>query len=101
MDWLGEALTLALTDASGASELIALRPRYYHIQYVHSARPGDRMRISTQMERAGSRRVGVAQTIRDDTTGQVIVECRSEHLARQSLPSSLPSSLPTRRSPSR
>jgi acyl-CoA thioesterase FadM len=84
IDWLGEALTFALTDASEASELVSITPRYYHIQYVHSARQGDRMRISTQVERAGSRRIGVAQSIRDDATGQVILQCRSEHLARRS-----------------
>jgi acyl-CoA thioesterase FadM len=86
MDWLGEALTFALTDASVPSELVSITPRYAHIQYVHSARPGDRMRISTQVEHTGSRRIGVAQAIRDDATGQVILECRSAHLARRSFP---------------
>jgi acyl-CoA thioesterase FadM len=58
----------------------AITPRYYHIQYVHPARPGDRVVISTQVNRTGSRLLTAAQTIRDDATGQIAVACRSEHL---------------------
>jgi acyl-CoA thioesterase FadM len=78
MDWLGEALTLTGTNA--APDMSAITPRYYHIQYIHPARPGDRVVISTQVDRTGSRLLTAAQTIRDDATGQITVECRSEHL---------------------
>jgi medium-chain acyl-[acyl-carrier-protein] hydrolase len=80
LDWLGEALTRALTEADSATDMSPITPRYYHIQYFHPARPGDRMVISTQVDRTGSRRLTAAQTIRDDATGQIAVECRSEHL---------------------
>lgn len=83
LDWLGEALMRALTEADSATNISAITPRYYHIQYFHSALPGDRMVISTQVNRAGSRRLTAIQTIRDDATGQVAVECRSEHLLCQ------------------
>ncbi len=83
MDWLGEALTLALTGTNAAPDTSAITPRYYHIQYFHPARPGDRVVISTQVDRTGSRRLTVIQTIRDNATGQIAVECRSEHLLRQ------------------
>jgi acyl-CoA thioesterase FadM len=83
MDWLGEALTHALTETDSATDMSAITPRYYHIQYVHPARPGDRVVISTQVDRTGSRRLTVVQTIRDNATGQIAVECRSEHLLRQ------------------
>ncbi len=80
MDWLGEALTRALTETDSATDMSAITPRYYHIQYFHPTRPGDRVVISTQVDRSGSRRLTAAQTIRDDATGQIAVECRSEHL---------------------
>ncbi len=80
MDWLDEALTRALTETDSATDMSAIAPRYYHIQYFHPARPGDRVVISTQVDRTGSRRLTAAQTIRDDATGQIAVECRSEHL---------------------
>jgi acyl-CoA thioesterase FadM len=83
LDWLGEALTRALAEANSAADTSDITPRYYHIQYVHSARPGDRMVISTQVNRAGSRLLTAAQTIRDDATDEIAVECRSEHLLRQ------------------
>jgi acyl-CoA thioesterase FadM len=83
MDWLGEALALALAGTNAALDMRAITPRYYHIQYIHPARPGDRMTISTAVDRAGSRRLNAAQTIRNNITGQVSVACRSEHLLRR------------------
>jgi acyl-CoA thioesterase FadM len=80
MDWLSEALTLALAGTNAAPNMSSITPRYYHIQYIHPAHPSDRMVISTQLDRTGSRRLTAAQTIRDNTTGQIAVECRSEHL---------------------
>jgi acyl-ACP thioesterase len=80
MDWLGEGLALSLTRTDVALDINAITPRYYHIQYVHPARPGDRVVISTQVNRTGSRLLTAAQTIRDDATGKIAVECRSEHL---------------------
>ena len=71
LDWLGEALTYALTETDSATDMSAITPRYYHIQYVHPARPGDRVVISTQVDRTGSRRLTVVQTIRDNATGQM------------------------------
>jgi acyl-CoA thioesterase FadM len=84
LDWLGEALTLAGADA--APDVGANTPRYFHIQYIHPARPGDHMVISTHVARSGSHRLSAAQTIRDNTTGQLSVECRSEHLLVRSQP---------------
>jgi acyl-CoA thioesterase FadM len=83
MDWLGEALTRALAETDSATDMSAITPRYYHIQYFHPARPGDRVVISTQVDSTGSRRLAAAQTIRDDATGKIAVECRSEYLLRQ------------------
>jgi acyl-CoA thioesterase FadM len=85
LDWLGEALALhtaEIANAFRALDTIAVTPRHYHIQYVHAARPGDRVRIATQVSRAGSRRLAVAQDIRDDATGQMVVECHSDYLLR-------------------
>jgi acyl-CoA thioesterase FadM len=86
MDWLSEALTRALTETEAAPDMRAITPRYYHVQYFHSARPGDHVVISTQVEWTGSRRLTAIQTIRDHVTGQVAVECRSEHLLSRSQP---------------
>jgi acyl-CoA thioesterase FadM len=85
MDWLGEALTLAAGHeqplASTASVGVsALVPRYYHIQYMRAARPGDHVRVMTQLIQTGSRRLAVSQEIREDASGQVLVQCHSEHL---------------------
>jgi acyl-CoA thioesterase FadM len=80
MDWLSEALTLALAGTNAAPNTSAITPRYYHIQYIHPARPGDRMVISTRLDRTGSRRLTAVQAIRDDATGQIAVECSSAHL---------------------
>ena len=80
MDWLGEALTRALTGTDAAPDTSAITPRYYHVQYFHPARPGDRVIISTQVNRTGSRLLTAAQAIRDGATGQIAVECRSAHL---------------------
>jgi acyl-CoA thioesterase FadM len=80
LDWLGEALTRALTAPGSTTDVSAITPRYYHIQYIHPARPGDRMAVSTLGDRTGSRRLTAAQTIRDNATGQIAVECRSEYL---------------------
>jgi medium-chain acyl-[acyl-carrier-protein] hydrolase len=83
MDWLGDALAHALAAtpaATAAPEAATFAPRYYHIQYVHPARPGDRVRITTQARLTGSRRLAVSQEIRDSANDQLIVQCRSEHL---------------------
>jgi acyl-CoA thioesterase FadM len=80
LDWISEALTLALPGTDSVTDMSAVTPRYYHIQYTHPARPGDHMVISTQVDRAGSRRLTAAQTIHDNTTGQISVECHSQHL---------------------
>lgn len=87
MDWLGEALSLTLAAmagqvATGAHNMTTIAPRYYHIQYVHPARPGDQIRISTQAQLTGSRRLVVAQAIQDDATAQLVAQCHSEHLLR-------------------
>jgi medium-chain acyl-[acyl-carrier-protein] hydrolase len=86
MDWLGEALTHTRTGANGAPGMDDTAARYYHIQYVHPARPGNRLRVTTQTIRTGSRRFTAAQTIHDDTTGEISVECHSEHLLRRRQP---------------
>jgi acyl-CoA thioesterase FadM len=83
MDWLGEALTHALTGAYDELGIDDIAARYYHIQYVRPARPGDRIGISTRINRTGSHRLTATQTISDDATGQISVECHSEHLLRQ------------------
>jgi acyl-CoA thioesterase FadM len=80
LDWLGEALTRALTETESAPHVRAVTPRSYHIHYFHPTRPGDLVALSTQISRTGSRRLTAAQTIRDEATGQIAVECRSEHL---------------------
>jgi acyl-ACP thioesterase len=80
MDWLGEALTHALTSSDGKPGPLDISPRYYHIQYVRPVRPGDRLRISTQLFHVRSRQLTAVQTIHDDMTGEIAVECRSGHL---------------------
>ena len=86
MDWLGEALTQALTGSYGERDMPDISARYYHIQYVHPARPCNRLRIATQAIRTGSRQLTAVQTIHNDSTGAIAVECRSEHLLRQRRP---------------
>jgi medium-chain acyl-[acyl-carrier-protein] hydrolase len=87
MDWLSEALALTLQRAEAPSTLgppdsHAMTPRYFHIQYVHPARAGDRVRIVTRVSRAGSRRLAVTQDVRDEDNGQLVVECHSDYLLR-------------------
>ena len=81
MDWLGEALTHALTNSRRQKPgPLDVSLRYLHIQYVHPARPGDRLRIATELLRTRPRQLAAIQSIHDDTTGEIAVECRSEHL---------------------
>jgi acyl-CoA thioesterase FadM len=88
LDWLGEALALALQGQAPPGSppsmtLSDLTPRRCHIQYMRPAQPGDHLRVITQSGWTGSRRLAVWQEIRDDVTGQPVVECRSEYLRRK------------------
>ncbi|HEX8036646.1 MAG TPA: acyl-ACP thioesterase domain-containing protein [Ktedonobacterales bacterium] len=78
-DWLGEGLHLALASARDATGLVT-RPRFYRIEYVRPAQPGDEIRITTTVARRGSRALAVHQDVTSATDGALYVRSRSTHL---------------------
>lgn len=79
LDWLQEALLLAASRGGLAGERM-MYPRRYHLEYLHQMFPGDAVRISTQLERFGSRGLRAWQRIASTTSGEVALTARSEHL---------------------
>jgi acyl-ACP thioesterase len=87
LDWLGEALALALQGQAppGSPSSLTMNdvtPRRYHIQYMRPAQPGDHLDLTTKVSWSGSRRLAVWQEIRDDASDQAVAQCRSEYLWR-------------------
>src|SRR5262249_33224065 len=78
-DWLGEALQQCL-QAHVPQQKDATRPRYYAIEYLRVALPGDVLRIETQVVPWGRRGMGAAQTIVNNHTRAVHVRASSEHV---------------------
>jgi len=78
LDWLQEALVLATSHAG----LPALRvyPRRYDLEYLRQVFPGDAVRVSTQLQRFGSRGLRAWQRISSSSTGEIAFSARSEHL---------------------
>ncbi len=84
LDWLHEAL-LHAAGRTGLTPGHVVTPRRYHLEYLHQMFPGDAVRISTQLERFGSRGLRAWQQIASTSSDEVALTARSEHLllARQ------------------
>lgn len=78
-DWLGEGLHLALASARDAAGVVT-RPRFYRIEYVRPAQPGEDIRVTTMVARRGARAFTVHQEIASATDGALYVRARSTHL---------------------
>lgn len=78
-DWLSEGLDLALGPAREGIKLVT-RPRFYRIEYVRSALPGDDIRVTTLVSHRGARALTVHQEIASAVDGSVYVRARSTHL---------------------
>ncbi|MGZ6392306.1 MAG: acyl-ACP thioesterase domain-containing protein [Ktedonobacterales bacterium] len=78
-DWLGEGLHLALASARNATGLVT-RPRFYRIEYVRPAQPGDEVRVTTAVARRGARALTVHQYVTSATDGSLYVRSHSTHL---------------------
>ena len=89
-DWLDEGLHQALADGQLAALGVApddtLRPRYYHIEYIRSLRPGAHVAIRTYALGRRSRSLVVWQDIladdaeRPDQPPTLALRAYSEHL---------------------
>jgi len=89
-DWLDEGLHQALADgqlaALGVTPGDALRPRYYHIEYVRSLRPGAHVNVRTYALGRRSRSLVARQEIVADdqerglSAPTVALRAYSEHL---------------------
>ena len=96
-DWLREGLHLALPavsasgDADAANENRVLQPRYYQIEYVRPALPGDGIRVATRLHARGRRGLSVWQEVANATGGSICVRARSEQLwMKRSTPGGTP-----------
>lgn len=64
LDWFDEAAHLAAITGALTGEPLRLRPRFYRLEYIRSAQPGDTLTVATTAPlRAGSRGLGFWQTI--------------------------------------
>lgn len=64
LDWLHEAASQAAASAALTGSIMRLRPRFYHLEYLHPAQPGDALTIVTTAPlRRRSRSLGFWQTI--------------------------------------
>ena len=80
-DWLSEGLHRALTSAvAHDTARLVVRPRFYHIEYVRPALPGDDIRVTTVVTRLGARALTVSQEITAADNGALYVRARSTHL---------------------
>jgi len=92
-DWLDEGLHQALADGQLAALGVApddtLRPRYYHIEYIRSLRPGAHVVIRTYALGRRSRSLVVWQDMVADDTERpeqpptLVLRAYSEHLVAQ------------------
>jgi medium-chain acyl-[acyl-carrier-protein] hydrolase len=78
-NWLGEGLHLALASARDATGLMT-RPRFYRIEYIRPAQPGDEIRVTTTAARRGARALTVHQDVTSATDGSLYVRSLSTHL---------------------
>lgn len=78
LDWLREAAYQTATQGALTGEPTRLRPRFYHLEYIRAAQPGDTLTIATTAPlRARSRGVGFWQTISnaDGLVARAWTEC--------------------------
>lgn len=80
MDWLYEALHDALAVSPELTEGRAARPRRYRIEYARPTLPGNPVRVETELQRAGSRRLAASQEIVNLAAGVTTVRAYSEHV---------------------
>lgn len=80
VDWLSEGLHLALAEPARNASALATRPRFYRIEYVRPAQPGDDIRVSTVASRYGARALVAYQEIANANDGSLYVRARSTHL---------------------
>lgn len=78
-DWLSEGLHLALTTTRDSGAIVT-RPRFYRLEYVRPAQPGDDIRVTTQIWHHGSRALMVHQEVANATRDVLYVRARSTHL---------------------
>ncbi len=78
-DWLSEGLHLALAPVRDADALV-IRPRFYRLEYVRPAQPGDDIRVTTLVSRYRSRALTVHQEIASAQGDLLYVRARSTHL---------------------
>jgi acyl-CoA thioesterase FadM len=78
-DWLVEGLHQTLL-ASFARPALEVRPRYYRIEYIRPALPGDAVRVITTASAWGSRGLFVRQEIAAARDDGLIARARSQHL---------------------
>jgi acyl-CoA thioesterase FadM len=79
-DWLGEGLYLALHAAPAMQGSQQVRPRFYQIEYVRPALPGEGMRVATRVFPRSGRGLIAQQEIVTASDGGVSVRAYSEHL---------------------
>ncbi|HEX8997856.1 MAG TPA: acyl-ACP thioesterase domain-containing protein [Ktedonobacterales bacterium] len=64
LDWFDEAAQQAAAAGALTGDPLRLRPRFYHLEYIRAALPGDALTVSTAPPtRAQSRGLGFWQTI--------------------------------------
>lgn len=64
LDWFDEAARQAGATGALTGEPLRLRPRFYRLEYIRPAQPGDTLSVATTTPlRAGSRGIGFWQTI--------------------------------------
>lgn len=77
-DWLDEAQQAALLAAT--EEAHAHLPRYYRLEYVRPARPGNSLLVNTWVASPASRALTVWQEITQAATDLVMLRATSAHL---------------------
>jgi acyl-CoA thioesterase FadM len=77
-DWLYEGFSSTLRAAGHT--FVEARPRFLTLEYLRQLRPGDQVRIETDVYSDGSRRLYVGQTVRDTASGEVILRGQTHYL---------------------
>lgn len=77
-DWLYESFSATLR-AAGHSPA-ETRPRFITLEYLHQLRPGDQVRIETDIYADGSRRLLAEQTVSDTASGEIILRGHTRYL---------------------
>ncbi len=78
LDWLHEAAYQTAAQGALTGQPTRLRPRFYHLEYIRAAQPGEALTIATTAPlRARSRSVGFWQTISaaDGLVARAWTEC--------------------------